>query len=267
MHELSRIDAIERDDKPIFALLHGSWHGAWCWEDLRDELLQKGYESIAVDFQNDVPGATFDVHSEDALYQIESDAKGREIILVAHSRAANIAPRLAGSVALKHIVYLCGSFEPATLLPLSDNKPIDILPPRKYSDELQRAFTSDEWGMSEFGHKEAVHFFFHDCPEEIQDYAPSRLRPQYKTSHEPPLDNWPDLAQTPQTYIRADDDRVISPSWSAYIAEHILQIPMITIESGHSPFYSQPAKLAALLINITMDNNSTNQLVGTSNNT
>lgn len=241
------------NNAPLFALLHGSWHGAWCWDELSYELLGSGYESIAVDMPNDVPGATFEDCSEEAAYMIEQVAGDRDVIVVAHSRAANIAPRLSGSFAIKHLVYLCGSFEQTTLDPVLDNAPSSMAIPEKYTKAMQAAYESDEWGMSHFDYKDALHFFFHDCDPEVQHAAASQLRRQYRSTKEDPLESWPNREVIPQTYIMATEDRVISPEWSAYVARYLLDIPLVTINSGHSPFYSRPKELSSLLISLTVN--------------
>lgn len=238
-------------DAPLFALLHGSWHGAWCWDDLSYELLGNGYESIAVDMPNDIPGATFEDCRDEALAQIEQAAEGREVIVVAHSRAANIAPRLPGPLAVKHLVYLCGSFEQATLDPVLENAPLGMETPQKYTKAMQTAYESDEWGMSRFDYQDALHFFFHDCAPEVRHAAASQLRYQYRSPAEEPLESWPSQDIIPQTYIMATQDRVISPEWSSYVARHLLRIPLVSIDSGHSPFYSRPKDLASMLIALT----------------
>ncbi len=40
-------------DKPTFVLIHGSWHGAWAWNEMTPLLADAGYASIAID----LPGA------------------------------------------------------------------------------------------------------------------------------------------------------------------------------------------------------------------
>jgi len=41
-----------------FALIHGAWHGAWCWEPLIPELERRGHRAVAVDLPCDDPAAT-----------------------------------------------------------------------------------------------------------------------------------------------------------------------------------------------------------------
>jgi hypothetical protein len=39
-----------------FALIHGAWHGAWCWERLLAPLRERGHGVIAVDLPSDDTG-------------------------------------------------------------------------------------------------------------------------------------------------------------------------------------------------------------------
>lgn len=245
--------------RPVFGLLHGSWHGSWCWDELEPRLLFGGYEAVPVELPNDIPGVTFDSCAQEAAYVINEAAPGREVILVAHSRAANIAPRMVERVAARHIIYLCGSFEPATLSSFDYQRHAAAMP-AKYSQTMQSAFEPDRWGMSTLDHNSAVDLFFHDCTPEIQQAAAIQLGWQYKSSEEAPLNVWPVQKGTAQTYIMATGDRVISPAWSRYVAKEMLQIPLLELDSGHSPFYSQPDKLAAMLLSLAED--SLDGLVG-----
>jgi hypothetical protein len=35
-----------------FALVHGAWHGAWCWERLAPFLQEAGHDVVAMDCQS-----------------------------------------------------------------------------------------------------------------------------------------------------------------------------------------------------------------------
>ena len=35
--------------KPIFVLIHGAWHGAWCWSEVIQRLETKGFTAVAID--------------------------------------------------------------------------------------------------------------------------------------------------------------------------------------------------------------------------
>ena len=41
-----------------FALVHGAWHGSWCWDLLVEELTRRGHRCVAPDLPFDDPTAT-----------------------------------------------------------------------------------------------------------------------------------------------------------------------------------------------------------------
>src|SRR5215218_4055369 len=66
-----------------FGLVHGAWHGAWCWEQLIPELERLGHRAVAMDLPCDDPSATYSSYADvivDALVDEPDD-----VVLVAHS--------------------------------------------------------------------------------------------------------------------------------------------------------------------------------------
>jgi pimeloyl-ACP methyl ester carboxylesterase len=47
-----------------FALVHGAWHGAWCWEQLTPLLQQAGHDVVAMDLPSEDGRATFDTYAD-----------------------------------------------------------------------------------------------------------------------------------------------------------------------------------------------------------
>jgi len=47
-----------------YALVHGAWHGAWCWEKLTPLLQQAGHEVVAPDLPSDDGSADFDTYAD-----------------------------------------------------------------------------------------------------------------------------------------------------------------------------------------------------------
>lgn len=47
------------DSRPTFVLVHGAWHGAWCWSEVARLLGDSGYPSIALDLPGHGLGARF----------------------------------------------------------------------------------------------------------------------------------------------------------------------------------------------------------------
>ena len=97
-----------------FALVHGAWHGAWCWERLIPELEQHGHAAIAIDLPCDDRDGGVRAYAEAVL----AGTAGAGVIDPAWSRTA--APERLGSDAVEvpggHSPFLCRPAELAEAL-------------------------------------------------------------------------------------------------------------------------------------------------------
>ena len=89
-----------------FALVHGSWHGSWCWERLTPELEARGHGVVTMDLPIDDNSASFDDYA-DAVYAAVADIADGDLILVGHSLAGQTVPLIAHRRPVRHLVYLC----------------------------------------------------------------------------------------------------------------------------------------------------------------
>jgi pimeloyl-ACP methyl ester carboxylesterase len=97
-----------------FLLVHGAWHGAWCWQRVLPLLFQEGHRAHAVTLTGVGerahllrPGIDLDTHIQDVIAVMDAEELD-DVILVVHSYAgmigtavADCRPRL-----LRHLVYL-----------------------------------------------------------------------------------------------------------------------------------------------------------------
>jgi thioesterase domain-containing protein len=73
-----------------FGLVHGAWHGAWCWELLADELRQRGHEVVAADLPCDDPTAGAEAYAQVTIDAL--DGAGPDVVLVGHSLGCLTVP-------------------------------------------------------------------------------------------------------------------------------------------------------------------------------
>ena len=99
-----------------FVLVHGAWHGAWCWKKVLPALWQAGHRAFAVTLTGVgerahllSPTITLDTHIADVLAVIEAEEL-QGAVLVGHSYAGmvitGVADRLASARLLSQLVYL-----------------------------------------------------------------------------------------------------------------------------------------------------------------
>ncbi len=232
-------------ENPVtFGLVHGAWHGAWCWTLLIDELQALGYKSVAMDMPIDDPTANFDNYADSVVDALEDETN---LVLVGHSRAGNVLPRAAGRLDAKKLIYLCSSFEPATVGAPTAQESGSI--PRRNQASFEQGIIPMGGEMTKFDKDLAKQLFFGELPEEMREWAANNMRPQRRSSNEPVLREWPAV---PQEYIVCTEDRVLNPEWSRYMARNRLGIEPIEFPGNHFPFLSRPRELAKLLVSISV---------------
>jgi pimeloyl-ACP methyl ester carboxylesterase len=87
-----------------FALVHGAFHGAWCWDRLRTELERDGHSTSAVDFPSEDPDAGAGRYAD---LVVEAIPKGEDVVLVGHSLGGLTIPVAASRTPTLMTVFLC----------------------------------------------------------------------------------------------------------------------------------------------------------------
>ncbi len=151
-----------------FALVHGGWHGGWCWELVRAELAARGHTAVAPDLPITDPAAGAVAYAEAVLAALPAD----EVVLVAHSLAGLVAPIVAAAAPVRRVVYL------AAMLP-EPGRSVDERAragQRMTRRGIGRGQTLNEDGSTSFRPGPAVELFYPDSPPERAAAAVRRLR-------------------------------------------------------------------------------------------
>ncbi len=116
-----------------FVLVHGSWHGGWCWKKLSPLLRAAGHEVYAPTLTGmgerahaAPPEIRLATHVEDVLRLLEFEDL-HDVVLVGHSYAGMIITAMAARDAarLRALVYL------DAYLPEAGEPEIDLWPPEE----------------------------------------------------------------------------------------------------------------------------------------
>lgn len=225
---------------PTLVLLHGAWHGAWCWEPLQRELASQDIQSVAVELPIDEPDAGIERYAQ----VVDHAAEGRgEVVVVAHSLAGLVAPVVAERLGARGIVML------AALWPEPGSSA------REQARELPGIYT--QWyreapqvrcedGSTGLPMDVALDLLYPDCDPAAAMAAAARLRPQHwgMWSDPSPLTAWPDV---PTAGIACREDRMLGEVGMLAGAERA-SAPLVWLDSGHSPMLAAPKALAAVII-------------------
>ncbi len=125
-------------DSPTIILVHGAFHGAWCWQMVADHLNMHGIRSTAVD----LPGGADDGLAECAKYLRDLIvASARPVIVCGHSQGGAIITEAVDSASqVSHLVYM------AALVPDVGETVIDCAP-ELLAGEVGKASSQNDSGM------------------------------------------------------------------------------------------------------------------------
>ena len=221
-----------------FVLVHGAYHGSWCWDSLLPELDRLGHGAVTPDLPITDPDAAWDDYRDAVLDCLDGMP---DPILVGHSLAGLVVPLVADKRPVPMVVYLCA-----------------LIPEVGWRVETshESPASADDWGMTidEQGRLSstrafAERHFYNDCTVEQADWAFARLRPQAPIWMRPwPLERLPIV---PNSYVVCAEDCMVTPDWSRRIAPERLGCVAVELPGGHSPFLSRPAALAELLVRVS----------------
>ena len=222
-----------------FTLVHGAWHGAWCWDRLIPELEQRGHRAVVMDLPVDQPGHGL----ADYAKVVEGAMPEGDTILVGHSLGATVIPLVAAARPVQRLAFLCPVLRrPGLSLAEQADLDADVT---TWDLGSGRDFFDDQ--SSAWQPQPAIAAFFQDCDDETAQWAASRLRRQYWAYWEEPnpLTAWPE-AEYQAVICR--DDRLVGLAWARRTLPAELGVTPVELAGGHSPFLSRPADLADVLV-------------------
>ncbi|MBA97007.1 MAG: esterase [Roseobacter sp.] len=225
-------------------LVHGSCHGAWCWRDLLPELRALGHAPRAIDLPGHgddltpVNDVTLDSYADAVLA-----ASTPQTVVVGHSMGgfAISAAAQKNPAAMARLIYLC-AYVPAAGMTLADMRkqaPSQPLMPAVRMADDGKSFTLDPT-MTEA-------LFYNDCPPGAAEFAIPRLCAQAIAPTTVALPDTRRAESLPRSYIRCMDDRTIPPAYQVTMTQDWPDKDVYEMATGHSPFLTDPARLARII--------------------
>ena len=212
-------------------LVHGAWHGSWCWEPLADALGDVPVQTINLPSAGNNPAALGDLHADAAALRSALSNIGGPTVVLGHSYGgAVITEAVTADSGVVHLIYLC-----AFLLDEGESLAgaVGGTPPPWW----------DVRGDHVLVHTPAE-VFYNDVSPELSARSVPRVSAHSLAAFEQPLTNagW---KAVPSTYVICEQDHAIPPFAQEAMAQRAGEV--IRMNTGHSPFLSQPQALASLL--------------------
>ncbi len=235
-----------------FVLIHGSWHGGWCFDEVKALLEAAGHHVVAPDLpgmgggEAELRAVSLQGWAEFAAGFCRS-APTRPVILAGHSRGGIVVSQAAETApeAIDALVYIC-----AMMLPdgISRAQFKDMEEPNPAFDAIIAPVHGGAGTVADPDRSPVV--FAQLSPPEKVAAAMARLAAEPHGPRSTPLQlSAGRFGAIPRTYIECSEDRTIPLSSQRKMQALVPGAKVVTLDADHSPFLSRPRELAEALIN------------------
>ncbi|WOH53358.1 alpha/beta fold hydrolase [Bradyrhizobium sp. sBnM-33] len=232
-----------------FVLIHGAWHGAWCWDDLIPALASYGHAAHVLDLPGlgDDRTAASEVSLDACASRVADRINriGRPVWLLGHSMGGVVTTQAAEKVAdrIEALVYL------AAFVPPNGQSLLDLASQDADSRLNQVMVLDQEKGTASVPNEHLRECFYSSCSEEAVRKAVSHLRREQPGLPAATPVSLGDLsaAALPRYYIECLQDRAISIGAQRRMHQNGRVRYVSTLDTDHSPFLSRPNELAGAL--------------------
>ncbi|WP_345262785.1 alpha/beta fold hydrolase [Nibrella viscosa] len=241
-----------------YILVHGAWYGGgWCWHKVVPLLESRGYAVIPVDLpgygQDTTPAAsvTLDDYVTTVL-DVAGSVKGK-VVLVGHSLGGAVisqASEFLGPEKAEKLVYVDAFLlrnGESILAQVQQLAEASKAAPEPAAEQLAADYLifSDDQKTCLVDPARMQEVFCHDAPAEDVALAKANLRWQPVAGLATPISVTDErYGVIPKVYIRCTKSRDLD---RRSIVQHVPCQQVFELPSSHSPFFSMPDRLAAIL--------------------
>lgn len=232
-----------------FVLIHGAWHGGWCWDGVIAELEKAGHTAEALT----MPGHRLDdnrsnIQFDDYVEKIVSELKQKTVpvVLVGHSSAGFLlqvaAPKVPDKI--EQLIFLN-----AFILPNGKSQ-FDLVPPEAAAGMTAAAKASPDNCVP------VIEDFVRNMlmatdPVELQDVLVNCLVPQPIALFTTPIDAqaFESLA-IPKSVVFCREDISLPPGAFLGMAQELGKYNLVEIEGSHEALFTKPDIVAKGILQI-----------------
>lgn len=227
-----------------FLLVHGAWHGAWCWYKTRTLLEADGHRVTTLDLPSHGIDATppssvtLDAYAERVTDTI--DAIEEPVILVGHSMGGIVISTAAEArpERIEKLVYLS-----AFLLPDGWSL-LDVATQDAGSLATPNLILEFDEGVVDINRDAVEDIFYARCQREDVNLSRALLKPNPLAPFPTPLElSDANYGRVRRFYISCLEDRAITPAAQASMYTALPCEAVYELHTDHSPFFSRPEAL------------------------
>lgn len=230
---------------PVYVLVHGAWHGGWCWQRVSNELRAQGdivytptLSGLGEHKNTLSPAVNLETHITDIVNLIEMEDL-HDVILVGHSYAGLVIAGVADRIPqrLSKLVFL-------DALLVGNGESGFSIQPKAVQNVITKSAEKDNglsipaWSADVFGVTK---------PEDIT-WVNARLTAHpFRTFTQPLVLHHPYGNHLPLIYISCTVNQLPAIVPYAEKAKNSKEWKYYALETGHDAMITEPVKTAALL--------------------
>jgi pimeloyl-ACP methyl ester carboxylesterase len=233
-----------------FVLVHGAWHGAWCWAAVISQLEKLGDRAFAVD----LPGhgaspvgrrqASLSLYVDTVANFIE-ERDLRDVALTGHSLGGITISGVVQKIPrrLKRVIYV------SAVVPRDGESVIDTLPDPAATARAMEPFGSQTDPSAPVDTDRFRNFYIQDASQNLQDFVVAALVPEpVRPMFEPVSMKDFYTCGVPQSFLVCEDD--ISRGTGHYhplLSSRLANPTLRFVKAGHEVMFTAPVECARAL--------------------
>lgn len=238
-----------------FVLIHGSWHGGWCFDEVAALLRAAGHTVVAPDLpgmggnEATLAAVTLQGWADFAVEhcrRLKAELGGAPVVLAGHSRGGLVVSQAAETdrTAMDALVYICAMMLPSGIS-RAEFKALEEANPA-FDALISR--TAGGHGTVITGTDPGA-VFAQLSPPDLVAAAMARLVAEPHGPRSTTLQLTPERwGSLPRTYVECTADRTIPITSQRRMIAMSPGADVVTLDADHSPFLSRPAQLAQALL-------------------
>jgi pimeloyl-ACP methyl ester carboxylesterase len=222
-------------------LVHGAWHGAWCWGEVAKRLDAAGVDCVVVENPS-VARAPSSLADDGDNVRRALDAIDGPVVLVGHSYGGGVITDAGDHANVTHLVYLAA-------FPLDEGESVSRNALTGGEDTKLGDALAVDGDLLTVAPDRATEFFYHDCAPDAAAAAVARLRPMSLAAMTG-VTRAVAWRAKPSTYVVCTDDRAVPVALQQSAAARCGTV--IEIPTSHSPFLSRPELVVDVLLALSV---------------
>ncbi len=235
-----------------YVLIHGAWHGGWCWHRILAKLQRAGHTVLAPDLLglgvDPTPPNRVSLDRWTTQVTTLIEGAGEPVVLAGHSRGGIVLSAVAERIPerIRVLAYV-------TAFLLEDGGSLqDSAAVRDPQSQVLPAMIIADDHLSVTLRPDAVReAFYGRCSDDDVALAMSLLKPEPLAPLATPIRISAERYGTvPRVYVECSADRAITHAAQRQMQTALPCRERMTLDSDHSPFFSRPDDLATVLLGL-----------------